>query len=379
MSERIPSLEEQRLTIGLEAAFAANDAINELKVGDAKAEALATVLDLKIEGVNVDASLAEMKLDEEYGKTSARFNMFLDAAGALIGPDTVNSDSLFSTGNEAKGLPHFELALEEHLPAFLNPEVDFAPSYQLEVMGEFWNTLGFKVPELSDEQKTSIEQELAEHPDRRVIPTPLLHLEARKALVQASRDEFAKNEFAQTGDPLWTSDKGWIYGELLADPETDVKVGSTTYGMRYKTVTGGIVKRAEYIDNLKAAGQAIVDEEGTIWAFPVMDVRVKSPRNSTSLAARSLYSEVRPTATPESLIAMQLLHQANGTPNPDWEVDFANEAVYELKKNGDLKGLVSVAGVRWLPGERRVRLHDWDADSQNGYFGVRAGESGIKA
>jgi hypothetical protein len=74
---------------------------------------------------------------------------------------------------------------------------------------------------------------------------------------------------------------------------------------------------------------------------------------------------------------MQLLHQANGTPNPNWHIDISNEAVYELDKKGKAVAPVDVASVRWYPDYRQVDLGSWGAGDRGGDFGVRGAESGL--
>lgn len=375
MSEQLPNLSPEVVDlawVNVEAADAADsvakDAFRNLK----KASQLAA---LAVPGITVTREAFET-----LASAGAQAIVDRDVYAAMAAPVMLMENSPFDISDtKEESLRPFNLALEEHLPLFLDPESEIAPSFQLIVMKEFWKTLGCSVPELTLEQKTKLEKELAEHPDRRVIPTPLTDSAKtdRKNIAEDAKAQFGKNKFHETEDPLWTPDNSWTYGKLLSDPETDVKDGNTTYGLRYKAVGGGLVKRSEYLASLKESGQAVEAEDGTIWTFPVMDVQIQSPRNYTT--TRNLHSEVSPTATPESLIAMQLLHQAIGTPNPEWSVDFANEAVYELKKDGSVKELVSVASVRWGPNDRQVNLDLWNADDRNGDFGVRAEESGIKA
>jgi hypothetical protein len=164
-----------------------------------------------------------------------------------------------------------------------------------------------------------------------------------------------------------------LYGKLMSEPTATIKEGRTSYGLRYKAPTGEIVDQDTFQKQLVDSGHAVHD--ATVWTFPVMDVAVQSPR--TNDTAGNLHQKVNPVVTPESLIAMQLLHQANGTPNPQWCVDFANEAVYKLDKKGNPVAPVRVAGVDWDPDRRQVDSDAWGADNQYGSFGVRGAGSGL--
>ena len=54
-----------------------------------------------------------------------------------------------------------------------------------------------------------------------------------------------------------------------------------------------------------------------------MDVSAHAER--TNATAGKLLERIDPIAVPETLLATQLLHQANGTPNTQWEVDFTGK------------------------------------------------------
>ena len=268
-----------------------------------------------------------------------------------------------------------EQAFRSQVGRFLDAETRLDVTEQLSVMGEFWGKLGHVVPELSEDQQAKLAKVAEAHPLHRVVPTPLLSLAERKAVAEKARS-FPGQKFSTSDDALLTPDESWVYGKLLRNPESTVEEGRKSYGLRYKTEDGGLVSRSEYVAHLKENGQAVEAEDGTVWTFPVMDVRVHTKR--TRDTAGNLHKLVDTIATPESLVATQLLHQANGTPNPQWEVDFANEAIYELtSKREATKKLVGVASIRWYPDRCRVCLSRWNADFQRGDFGVRGAESGL--
>jgi hypothetical protein len=264
---------------------------------------------------------------------------------------------------------------ETRVESFLNTEARLDVTDQLAVMRELWGKLGYEMPELSESQQAELALVAEANPFHRVVPTPLLSFSERKAVAEKAR-AFPGQKFTTSANALWTPDESWAYGKLIRDPESTVKDGNKTYGLRYKTPEGETtVSREAYIAALKAAGQAVEAKDGRVWTFPVMDVRVQAPR--TRDYVRNLHGRVDPVGSPESLLTTQLLHQANGTPNPVWEVDFANEAVYELDRKGNPKALVDVAGVDWDPNYRQVYLFNWYTDNRNDDFGVRGAESGL--
>lgn len=271
-----------------------------------------------------------------------------------------------------------ETELEKRLSDFLNPNVHLDASDQLATMSEFYTRLGIKVPGLIEVQMARLESRLVANPTRRVLPVPLMTLEERKEFAESVKDNFPKNVFNPGQAALWTPDNSWTFAKLLDDPEMTIKDGRKFYGMRYKAPNGEVLGRATYTEALIAAGQAVeVTAEEQVWTFPVMDVQIVAPRTNDTVA--NLHSRVSATNTPEALIAMQLLHQSNGTPNGRWEPDIANEAIYEVDKNGKLKTAVPVcvAGVFWDPDDRRMNLVYWYTDYRFDRFGVRAEESGI--
>lgn len=286
-------------------------------------------------------------------------------------PAAIGMVASSGAGVEAEAVKsEFEKSVED----FLNPEADLDVNEQLTLMREFWGKLGYELPALSDDQQTSLQKTLEANPLKRVVPAPFLPLIPRQEITAHARHIFPLHHFTQQATALWTPDTSWIYGRLLRNPESTVKDGGRSYGLRYKA-PDGLADRSAYIASLTASGQTVAGSSGEAWVFPVFDAGVRSERTYTT--AGDLYDKVEPTETPEALIAMQLLHQANGTPNPVWEVDFANEAVYQLHKKSVPKALVRVAGVYWSPSDRRVRLSGWGASDRRGAFGVRRAVSGL--
>lgn len=292
--------------------------------------------------------------------------------GIQVGPTVVQAAQAAEAKQALERAKTRANKLKQGVTNFLNPEVDLSLADQFETMADFWSELGLDVPRLTLTEQQKLSQSLETYPDRRVMPVPLLDLDSRQAMAEQAKTALPGNRFGSSV-ALWTPGESSIYGKLLRDPEATVKDGRNSYGLRYHT-EDGVITRSELVAKLTESGQAITAEDGTVWLFPVMDVRVKSPRQYTR--AEALHRQAGITQIPESLITMQMLHQVNGTPNPDGEVDFTNEAVYELDKKAGAVAPVRVAGVRWYPDDRQVDLDTWRAGGRSDIFGVRAAERG---
>lgn len=247
---------------------------------------------------------------------------------------------------------------------------------QLNTMNELWQRLDLAPPSLDDSQLRRIQGRVEAHPDRRVVAVPLLDFAGRKAVAERAKTAFPAAKFGRS-EALWTPDEGWAHHALLRNPEATDKVGGHTYGLRYHTADG-VMCQSDLRAKLKGDGQAVTAKDGTLWLFPVMDVRVQGPRQNAR--ADSLHRQADITQVPDSLLTMQLLHQANGTPNPNWVVDFTNAAVYRLGERGKPVDVVGVVGVHWDPYGHQIRLGYWwntAEDHPVSHYGVRSAESGL--
>ena len=259
---------------------------------------------------------------------------------------------------------------QAEISQFLDPKVEMPVESQLEFMTKFWGMAGLSVPALNEAQKAKLAETVAANPGKRVIPAPLAHVGRRRSLVRQAKAALPDNRFSDDNEPLLTSTDQGLYGKLLAEPERTVEEDGAAYGLGYKTPLGEVVVgREAFQAALLESGEAAQAEDLGVWVFPVLDVAVESDRAYTT--AGNLYHHVGPTDVPEALITMQLLHQANGTPNGEWHVDFTNEAVYELDETGEPKALVRVAGVHWDPGSYQINLISWPAGNHDDKFGVR--------
>ncbi|HET7673557.1 MAG TPA: hypothetical protein VFK11_03540 [Candidatus Saccharimonadales bacterium] len=278
---------------------------------------------------------------------------------------------------EIDGAALEEIVFKNKVESFINPdsEMDMGIKEQLEFMDEFWQRLDMAPPELSDDQKAKIADTLEKNPNNRLLPTPLLDLEGRKDIADRARSTFPSQKFTSSGSALSVPDESNIYGQLLKNPDGRVKDGDDNYGLGFKLPDGEqIIGRTNFVNAMVENGQAIEDENGIVWIYPVMDVRVSSPRSLDN--ARKLYEQVDPTGTSDSNLSVQLLHQAAGKPFIGFNVDFANEAVFKLDDDGKPKALVDVVSMYWS-GYQQVQLGIWRGNNRYGNFGVRAAKSGI--
>jgi len=326
--------------------------------------------------------LSDLMRDDMTGPEQADFDVLLADRFRLAG----GAASTMAVGEQ---VTKPETELEKALPGFLDPEVKLSANQQLEVNARLWNELGVAMPGLTEEQSSKLEAVAAENPDKRIVAAPLLNFDDRNGVAEAAKQNFAKSQFDEKASALWTPVETFLYGKLSHDPSAVVADGKDRYALGFKAPDGTIVSQADYEASLKAAGIAVTAEDGRTWVFSVMDVRVQSPRQNDT-AAR-IHSTLGPTATEDSFLATQLLHQANGTPNPYWTVDFANKGVYKVTVENegqenqrvvyaDKKGrtnLVRVAGVGWDPGNRQVGSDYWWARSRGDDFGARAEVSGL--
>jgi hypothetical protein len=264
---------------------------------------------------------------------------------------------------------------EKEVAVFLDPETAPNTTEQLALMGEFWTKLGYKLPKLSKTQWAELTKSVEAHPEQRLVPAPLLSLKERTVMGRRAW-VFPKQQFGPYNESLDTPPESWKYGQLLRDPASVVRDKYKAYALRYKTPGGALASREAYIASLKEAGQAVTAKDGVTWVFPIMDVRVTDKRTKSNPS--KLHEVVSPIATPESLIATQLLHQANGTPSPELSIDIVNEAVYQLdEKTGDPADPVGIGCVYWHARNRQINLTLRGVDFRGEQFGVRHATSAI--
>jgi hypothetical protein len=278
-------------------------------------------------------------------------------------------------------LPESDTNLLFSVSEFLDGSRSMTAQEQVTFLQSFWGVLGHDMPLPSNEQLSELQAKLDRNPGQRIMLAPLLDLDGRKAVVEAAR-RFPKNQFTKTATALWTPGPSWVFGRLLEDPMSTTKDGKTTFGLRYKAATNAngltVVTRKDYQESLTTQGKTLSGEHGVVWTVSVTDVQKDTDR-TYSRADRLFIDRVHPTQTPELELATVLMHQANGDPNTRWDVNFVNEAIYPINRNGEVAKAVPsrVASVYWYQDSRQVDLDRWRGGDQFVFFGVRAEESGL--
>lgn len=383
MAERSPNFEQQRIELAVEAAFAANEAYDAAEAAGNKWWNLHTALSQASTGAMVVSYEEVEAAGDECDEVAESIFLFNRAAGSLIGRETSGSDSLFSGSADYStrqiGSAEYQQSFEEKISFFLDPNKKLSLDEQLVTLGKFWRKLGYKeLPVLTNQQTAQLTKAVEAHPERRVVAAPLMSLVQRKAIAILARANFESQQFdTAVTDPIWAPERGrLLYGKLLQAPMDIVETSYQKYALGYKSINGEIVNRDKFIWALEMNDQIAIDAYDNEWIFPIMDVGVHAPR--TKAEAARLYAQIDPIVTPEALIAMKLLHQANGTPNAGGEIEVANEAVYKLGENCEFKELISVVSVRWDLNDRQVCLDFRASDFAFNNFSVRGADSGLK-
>ncbi len=266
----------------------------------------------------------------------------------------------------------FEIAIGN----FLDASAEATIIEQMAVMTEFWSKLGYILPPLSNSQYSKLTRVIEAHPDCRVIPTPLLDIAGRREVAEKAKAVFAKNILAKEEKPFCVINDDGVYDELLANPEETVEDKGRIYGLRYKDYdfTKNLTRR-EYIDALMQEGHAMLSPDGIPWTFPVVGIQHSASQHLGEV--HIMHGSIMPNLSPESMLTVQLLHQANGTPRDDWYADVTNEAIYEIDPQGGADRLVGVASVNFSPNYRQIFLSIADRDRTYPNLGMRLADNGI--
>lgn len=220
---------------------------------------------------------------------------------------------------------------------FLDGSQQIDAADQLATTAEFWAGVGLQVPDLATKQMDSLKAAVEEHPERRLVPAPLLGIDDRYKVVAALGDVPGAPEGVSAR--LWTpldSEEGYEgYKDLIRKPNRTSEVpdpvsfpsgptigSSIEYipaGMRYRTPGDEFVNRRKFSRALRKSGHGVQGDGRTVWTFPVMDVSLEldSPRLSRADILRS----IEPTLTAEALLALKMLHRLAGTPAAEDAVD----------------------------------------------------------
>lgn len=258
---------------------------------------------------------------------------------------------------------------EADIKDYLDPQVEIDALGQLDILTQFWNKLGYQLPtDLGDRQLKNVQGTIEIFPHLRLLAAPLLNFDGRKEIVQKASD-FQKNSFGINPDNLLTPDIKGSKGKLLRVPDVVASERHQKYAMRYKLDSGELVSRDGYLSYLKDSHQVVRSEQGYLWTYVAIDINEGTSHGGQNI--KTLYGFINPLATPETLLAIQLMRQANGNPSSNWQIDLANEAVWDFSKDDHLKDLKRVAGIGWDPKSSQVRLDYFSINANPGSFRTR--------
>ncbi|MBI3624322.1 hypothetical protein HY218_01680 [Candidatus Saccharibacteria bacterium] len=361
MSEQYPV---NRWEIGTEAAWAYNEAFDQRAQAEQHLSQLTSAA--SIEGVTVDVDVRH-RVEADFRTAEQDFEDYSDVVNLMIGRDV---------SYEEVERP----APIERLSNFLDASERLSLPEELETMTRFWDVLGYKVPDISQDMAAALAREIGESPNKRVVPAPVIvNPDQLKALTAKAKDVFADNKFSETYDPQYVTDESYVFGRLLRNPDGFDEADGKRYELVARDQNGNLQRG---LNNWRIAmsvqsamgTRLVMGENGQAWTFAIVSAEPNAAR--TRKQPGELFNEVDQRVTPSTLIAVNLLHQANGTPNTDWNIDFANLAVAEVEagkkgKKDQLK-VVRVASVYWHPYDRYLELSNWNAgNSADDNVGVR--------
>ncbi len=216
--------------------------------------------------------------------------------------------------------------LEWRVENYLDTEHPLSAGEQLEITSAFWGQLGYRMPELSEDQVSKLQTALEVNPGTRVMPAPM-NIDFRQNLTH--RQRMAEAAVA------YRSIKG---GASPFDPviHTDAQADDTIYGssptdsLRYMTTAGALVTREEYIKTLQETGEAVPgDNPDLVWTFGLLDPNPKAEPHTTTIQA--VYPEINSALTPESVIGLNILHAVNGHIPKQHARQLANELTVDAQ------------------------------------------------
>lgn len=263
------------------------------------------------------------------------------------------------------------------LASFLNPNIRYSTEQQLDLMRSFWGALGIEMPTLSPSQDESLHTRLpfSSRPDLRVIPTLLMDNGDRQATVEKASQVFPRSKFSKENGPFWMPHADGPFPDIWTLPDHSTLSDQLSHTLGYKTSESTIVPREEYIGSLLESGQAVQDESGRVWIFPI--VNIKRPSRRSEENAFDKYDSVSPIAVPEIAITLELLHQANGSDNNQHTIFMTNEAILQVDSSGKPLSFERVVGVGWHPENEQIDVYPWGLDVNSPEFEPLEAISGI--
>jgi hypothetical protein len=260
---------------------------------------------------------------------------------------------------------------------------------QFAVTDAFWTELGYITPCVDGEQARQLKAAVDGSSDRRIVAAPILPTtDARVELTRRIR-RLAPHLFGTDYSHLSLPQEGasdnplqHVYGRLLPDLDSEVRVDGEEYALGYLNGEGEIDGRQNFIDDLDHYQRALPNVSGTPWLFSVMNVRLNTTNYSFLKTPELRHGNAAASegGTVEQHLALELMHVANDTPRDNkWRVSLTNEGVYKVEGCGPGEGeLVSVAYVAWSPRNNGLVLGSMLADTPCNSYTNRQPQNPIK-
>jgi hypothetical protein len=277
------------------------------------------------------------------------------------------------------------LTADDSLHRYLDTSQPMALDEQLVATGTFWRGLTMQQPDISpnNDQRQSLQAALDFESGWRVVPTPMLNSYGRMTLALIAKHRMllhnldpdapvlalpGEQPFADilyrlpsSYDHHWWARKPEILGGGQPK-DAHIKeqlVIANRVPRSDMPIKQAVVTRADMIHWLqwgdrsryekRQAGNLVCDS-GIDWTYPVIDVSPNPP--PTPATAGELHELSSPYAFPETLLAIDLMHQLTGydasNTNPrraqPSRVVFSNEGIYRVRP-GEVPELQFVVGV----------------------------------
>lgn len=265
--------------------------------------------------------------------------------------------------------------LAEYLSRMIAPG-EVSAAEQLDTMDVFWQSLDQSMPQPTLNQHSEIYGLLEANSGKRVVVFPFnerfdqgeRHMVDIAERVKGQVPERFSDHRALSTPSHGPQLDGWKYP---VTPHADGPGHKTDF--LYKTPSGELASRSDYLTAMAEAGRVLVSEKGDTWIYAVIDISPDTTRAATEASVSDLHELVAADNVPEALVTMRLMHQMAGVEAAPLTADVANEIAYFGSNEPEMVSVTTVA-FDARPGIRRV-LKDYahsDQTSPHGGYGVRA-------
>lgn len=235
----------------------------------------------------------------------------------------------------------------------VDPTQERTAAEQLGFMSDLLGEFGFEMPSPSAVQHKLIAKTVEAYPNHRLFPTPVGRIALRPQLVRPT-DTSVLHKIMKDHVSLWMPyhtnrpgkalsmpsllwlphvDDIWMSDEIYTEKSKQQEVPPQVrpYGLRYKAPNGQLLTLPHYLKSLRANNDTLQAKDGTEWTFPLLSLAGIEP--DTKPVRRDpfeLFKGLNYIATPESRLALQIVHMLTGRPvHPD-VAHPSNEVIAEL-------------------------------------------------